>query len=55
MRNRCDLDNLAKGLMDAMQDAGCIQDDRQLSAIDLSKHWTTGISRIHYYLEADNA
>lgn len=55
MRKRCDLDNLAKGLMDSLQDAGVILDDRQLSAIDLSKHWTTGISRIHYYLEADNA
>jgi Holliday junction resolvase RusA-like endonuclease len=55
MRKRCDLDNLVKGLMDAMQDAGMIQDDRQLSAIDLSKHWTTGTSRIHFYLEAANA
>ena len=55
MRKRCDLDNLAKGMMDAMQDVGIIRDDRQISALDLSKHWTTGVSRIHYYLEADNA
>ena len=55
MRKRCDLDNLAKGLMDALEHEGVIANDRQLSAIDLSKHWTTGTSCIHYYLEADNA
>ena len=45
-----DLDNLAKGVLDAMEQAGIIANDRQIAHLDVAKYWTTGSSRIHYYL-----
>ena len=45
-----DLDNLAKGVLDAMEQAGVLPNDRQIAHLDVAKHWTTGRSRIHYYL-----
>lgn len=52
-RTKGDLDNLAKGVLDAMEQSGLIANDRELARLDVAKYWTTGISRIHYYLDPE--
>lgn len=52
-RAKGDLDNLAKGVLDAMEQAGLMTNDRELARLDVAKYWTTGISRIHYYLDPE--
>ena len=50
---KADVDNLAKGVLDAMEQAGIIKNDREIVHLDVAKYWTTGDSRIAYYLEAN--
>ena len=40
MRNKCDLDNLVKGLMDALEKTSVINNDRQISSLILEKRYT---------------
>ena len=37
MRNKCDLDNLVKGLMDVLEKTSVINNDRQISSLFLEK------------------
>jgi hypothetical protein len=36
-----------------MEQAGIIRNDREIVHLDVAKYWTTGDSRIAYYLEAN--
>ncbi len=40
LRNKCDLDNLVKGLLDALEKAEVINNDRQISFLFLEKRFT---------------
>ena len=40
LRNKCDLDNLAKGLMDVLEKTKVINNDRQFSSLFLEKRYT---------------
>ena len=40
MRNKCDLDNLVKGLMDVLEKTSVINNDRQISSLFLEKRYT---------------
>lgn len=51
--SKADVDNLAKAVLDAMEQAGIIKNDREIVHLDVAKYWTTGDSRIAYYLEAN--
>lgn len=51
MRIKCDLDNLTKGLKDALEQGGIIEDDRQICAEFCEKYYTTGEPRIEFELE----
>lgn len=51
--NKGDLDNLAKGVLDAMEQASLIKNDREIVHLDIAKYWTTGRSRIAYYLDTN--
>lgn len=51
--NKGDLDNLAKGVLDAMEQASMIKNDREIVHLDIAKYWTTGRSRIAYYLDGN--
>jgi len=40
IRNKCDLDNLVKGLMDVLEKTDVINNDRQFSSLFLEKRYT---------------
>jgi len=46
LRNKFDTDNLAKGVMDALQKAEVIEDDRQLYCLRVEKFRTTETDKI---------
>lgn len=50
LRTKCDCDNLAKGLMDALEYSGVINNDRQFSSVFFEKKYTT---KENSYIEFD--
>lgn len=51
MRDKCDCDNLSKGLMDALESVGIIEDDRQIYELHVSKLRTNTGGYIKFRLE----
>lgn len=50
LMNKFDTDNLAKGVMDALQKADVIDDDRQLYSLKVEKYRTTENDKIYVKL-----
>ena len=50
LRSKFDTDNLAKGVMDALQKADIIEDDRQLCSLKVEKYRTTQNDKIYVKL-----
>lgn len=50
LRQKFDGDNLAKGVMDALEKAGLVEDDRQFYQVRVDKYRTTNTSKIHVKL-----
>jgi Holliday junction resolvase RusA-like endonuclease len=50
LRTNFDTDNLAKGVMDAIEKAGLVEDDRQLYQLKVDKYRTTEMSKIQVKL-----
>ena len=50
LRTKFDSDNLAKGVMDALEKAGLVDDDRQFYQLKVGKYRTTGTNKIHVKL-----
>ena len=48
--NKFDCDNLAKGVMDALEKAGVVEDDRQFYSIKVEKFRTLGEDKIYVRL-----
>jgi Holliday junction resolvase RusA-like endonuclease len=48
--NKFDADNLAKGVMDALQKAGILEDDRQIYDLRVEKYRTTEKNKIYVKL-----
>lgn len=51
-RRRRDLDNLLKGLLDAMQAAGVYDDDSQIDSLCIRREAVTAGGKVEVYLEA---
>ena len=47
LSQKFDGDNLAKGVMDALEKAGMVEDDRQFYQVRVDKYRTTETSKIH--------
>ena len=47
LRQKFDGDNLAKGVMDALEKAGMVEDDRQFYQVRVDKYRTTETSKNH--------
>ena len=52
-RQKPDIDNLVKALMDAMEDAGIWLDDAQVSHIEMRKVWVRPSSKIGAYVTVE--
>ena len=50
MRNKFDCDNLAKGVMDALEKAQIIEDDRKFFSVKSEKYRTLGENKIYVKL-----
>ena len=50
LRSKFDCDNLAKGVMDALEKAGVVDDDRQFYQVKVDKYRTTEDNKIHVKL-----
>ncbi len=50
LRQKFDGDNLAKGVMDALEKSGMVEDDRQFYQVRVDKYRTTETSKIHVKL-----
>jgi|TARA_R110002012_G_scaffold57024_5_gene146723 Holliday junction resolvase RusA-like endonuclease len=50
LRLKFDVDNLAKGVMDALEKAELVEDDRQFYQLKVDKYRTTGTSKIQVKL-----
>tara|TARA_R100000388_G_C7186656_1_gene131379 strand:+ start:385 stop:768 length:384 start_codon:yes stop_codon:yes gene_type:complete len=50
LRQKFDGDNLAKGVMDALEKSGMVEDDRQFYQVRVDKYRTTETSKIHIKL-----
>lgn len=50
LRAKFDVDNLAKGVMDALEKADLVDDDRQFYQLKVDKYRTTGTSKIQIKL-----
>jgi Holliday junction resolvase RusA-like endonuclease len=51
MRQKFDCDNVLKGLLDGLQQANVIEDDRQIYITHTSKLWTKGEPKIIFVLK----
>lgn len=51
-RQLYDNDNLAKGIMDALEKLGVLNNDRQISQLNVKKYWTTSNDHIIITLDS---